>query len=108
MYELFNKYSVVVVRLTPSLPQRGRHPKGNPLDPLIVRNFQLTPLPSEGPTRRPSDPQRGGNARKIHKTSFVNRWFELNFKKLFKMLEFIQPSRISTEPIFFDANKGEY
>jgi hypothetical protein len=59
IYELFNKYSVVVVRLTPSLPQRGRHPKGNPLDPLIVRNFQLTPLPSEGPTRRPNDPQRG-------------------------------------------------
>jgi hypothetical protein len=60
MYELFNKYSVVVVRLTPSLPQRGMHPKGNPLDPLIVHNFQLISLPSEGPTRRPSDPQRGG------------------------------------------------
>jgi len=28
----------------------------------------------------------------------VNRWFELNVKKLFEMLEFIQPSRISTEP----------
>jgi hypothetical protein len=28
----------------------------------------------------------------------VNRWFELNFKRLFKMLEFIQPSRISPEP----------
>ena len=36
MYELFNKYSVVFVRLTPSLPQWGMHPKGNPLDPLIV------------------------------------------------------------------------
>ena len=87
------------MRVTPSLPQRGRHPKGNPLDPLIVRNFQLTPLPSEGPTRRPSDPQKGGGIiRKIQKTSFVNRWFELNFIKLFEMLEFIQPSRISTEP----------
>jgi len=43
-----------------------------------------------------------GNARKIQKTSFVNCWFELNFKKkLFEMLEFIQPSKISTEPIFF-------
>jgi len=30
----------------------------------------------------------------------VNRWFELNFKKLFEMLEFIQPARNSTEPIF--------
>jgi hypothetical protein len=30
----------------------------------------------------------------------MNRWFELNFKKLFEMLEFIQPSRISTEPWF--------
>jgi hypothetical protein len=30
----------------------------------------------------------------------VNRWFELNFKKLLEMLEFIQQSRISTEPIF--------
>jgi hypothetical protein len=40
----------------------------------------------------------GGNARKIQKTSFVNRWFELNVKKLFEMLEFIQLSRISTEP----------
>jgi hypothetical protein len=29
----------------------------------------------------------------------VNRWFELNVKKLFEMSEFIQPSRISTEPI---------
>jgi hypothetical protein len=86
MYELFNKYSVVVVRLTPSPPQRGRHPKGNPPDPRIMQNFQLTSLPSEGPTRRPSDPQRGGNARKIQKTSFVNRWFELNVKKLFEML----------------------
>jgi hypothetical protein len=84
IYELFNKYSVVVVRLTPSLPQRGKHPKGNPLDPLIMQNFQLTSLPSEGPTRRPSDPQRGGNARKIQKTSFVNRWFELNFKNCSK------------------------
>jgi hypothetical protein len=61
MYELFNKYSVVVVRLTSSLHQRGRYPKGNPLDPLIVQNFQLTSLPIEGPTRRPSDPQKGGN-----------------------------------------------
>jgi hypothetical protein len=55
-------------------------------------------LPSEGPTRCPSDPLWRGNARKIQKTSFVNRWFELNFKKLFERLEFIQPSRISTEP----------
>jgi hypothetical protein len=55
-------------------------------------------LPSEGPTRRPSNPQRGGNARKIQKTTFVNRWFELNVKKLFERLEFIQPSGISTEP----------
>jgi hypothetical protein len=30
----------------------------------------------------------------------VNRWFELIFKKLFEMLEFIQPARISTEPFF--------
>jgi hypothetical protein len=60
MYALFDKYSVVVVRLTPSLPQRGRHPKGNPPDPRVVRNFQLTSLPSEGPTMRPSDPQKGG------------------------------------------------
>jgi hypothetical protein len=42
----------------------------------------------------------GGNTRKIQKTSFVNRWFELNVKKLLEMLEFIQPSRISTGPIF--------
>ena len=100
MYELFNKYSVVVVRLIPSLPRRGRHPRGNPLDPRIVQNFQLTSLPSEGPMRRPSDPPWGGNTRKILKTSFVNRWFELNVKKLFEMLEFIQSSRISTEPKF--------
>ena len=85
------------MRLTPSLPQRGRHPKGNPLDPLA--KFSIN-LPSEGPTRRPSDPQKGGGiTRKIQKTSFVNHWFELNFIKLFEMLEFIQPSRISTEPI---------
>jgi len=30
----------------------------------------------------------------------MNRWFELNFKKFFEMLEFIQPSRISTDPWF--------
>jgi len=59
MYELFNKYSVVVVRLTPSFPQKGKHPKENALDPLIVQNFQLTSLSREGPTRRPSDPKRG-------------------------------------------------
>jgi hypothetical protein len=66
-----------------------------------VQNFQLTSLPSEGPTMRPSDPQwGGGNARKIQKTSLVNRWFELNVKKLLEMSEFIQPSRISPEPFF--------
>jgi hypothetical protein len=70
-----------------------------------VQNFQLTSLRSEGPTMRPSDPQRGGNACKIQKTSLVNRWFELNVKKLFEMSEFIQPSRISPEQNFF--NTGE-
>jgi hypothetical protein len=39
MYELSNKYSVVVVRLTPSLLWRGRHPKGNSLDPLSCEIF---------------------------------------------------------------------
>jgi hypothetical protein len=105
MYELFNKYSEIVARLIPSHPQKGRHPKGNPLDPLMVQNFQLTFLPSEGPTRRPSEPPLGRVfARKIQKTSFVNRWFELIFKKLFEILEFIQPSRISTEPFICFTN----
>jgi hypothetical protein len=91
-------YSVVVVRLTPSLPQRGRHPKGNPLDTLAKFSINLLAQrgSDEAPERRPKG---GGNTRKIQKTSFVNRWFELYFKKLFEMLEFIQPSRISTEPI---------
>ena len=98
MYELFNKYSVVVGRLTLSLPQRGRHPKGNPLDPPYRAKFSINLLVQGGSDEAPERPQKGGNARKIQKTSFVNCWFELNFKKLFEMLEFIQPSRISTEP----------
>jgi hypothetical protein len=99
MYELFNKYSVVVVRLTPSLPQRGRHPRGNPLDPLA--KFSINLLAQRGSDEAPERPAKGvgGNTRKIQKTSLVNRWFELNVKKLFEMSEFIQPSRISTEPI---------
>jgi hypothetical protein len=98
MYELFNQYSVVVVRLTPSLPQRGRHPKGNPRDPLA--KFSINLLAQRGSDEAPERPPMGGNARKILKTSFVNRWFELNVKKLFEMLDFIQPSRISTERLF--------
>jgi hypothetical protein len=100
IYQLFNKYSVVVVRLTPSLPQRGRHPKGNPLDPPYRAKFSINLLAQRGSDEAPERPPMGGNARKIHKTSFVNRWFELNVKKLFELLEFIQPARISTEPIF--------
>jgi hypothetical protein len=90
---------VVVVRVTPSLPQRGCSPRGDPLVPLLVQSFQLTTLPGEGQTKHPSDPPKGGNARKIQKTSFVNRWFKIKFQKLFKIFEFIQPSRISTKPI---------
>jgi hypothetical protein len=37
-------------------------------------------MPTEGPTRRPGNPQRGGNARRIQNTSFISRWFELNLK----------------------------
>jgi hypothetical protein len=86
------------VRLTPSLPQRGMHPKGNPLDPRIVQNFQLTsPCPVRVRRGARATP-KGGDARKIQKTSLVNHLFELNVKKLFEMLEFIQPSGISTEP----------
>jgi hypothetical protein len=58
MYELFNKYSVVVVRLTPSLPQRGRHPKGNPLDPLA--KFSINLLAQRGSDEAPERPPKGG------------------------------------------------
>jgi hypothetical protein len=51
MYELFNKYSVVVVRLTPSLPKRGRHPKGNPPDPLA--KFSINLLAQRGSDEAP-------------------------------------------------------
>jgi hypothetical protein len=58
MYELSNKYSVVVVRLTPSLPQRERHPKGNPLDPLA--KFSINPLAQRGSDEVPERPPMGG------------------------------------------------
>jgi len=51
-------YSVVVVRLTPSLPQRGRHPKGNPLDTLA--KFSINLLAQRGSDEAPERPPKGG------------------------------------------------
>jgi len=51
---------VVVVRVPPLSPRGGGCPRGAPLDPHLVQDFQFTSLPSEGQTRLPSKPQKEG------------------------------------------------
>jgi len=58
IYGLFNQYSVVVVRLTPSLPLRRRHPKENPLDPLA--KFSINLLARRGSEEAPERSPMGG------------------------------------------------
>ena len=58
---VFRDPFIVVMRVTPSLPQRGRQPKGSrPLDPRGYESSESTFSPSEGPDRRPSDPEGVG------------------------------------------------
>ena len=70
------------MRVTPSLPQRGRLPKGSiPLTPSYVK-FLINLLAQRGSGEAPERPPKGGNAHKIQKILFVNHGFELNLKKI--------------------------
>jgi len=68
--------------MTLSLPQMGKQPKGSiPLPPL-VQSFQLNSLPSEGPTRRPSDPKRGGKCSQNSKDLIYEPLIRIKFLKI--------------------------
>jgi hypothetical protein len=61
------------------MPPEGEAAQGEyPLTPSRAK-FQINLLNQRGPDEAPERPQRGGNARKIQKNSFMNRWFELHF-----------------------------
>jgi len=53
IYELFKKSSVGVVRVTPSLPQRGRLPKGSSSKPPSCAKFSINLLAQRGSDGEP-------------------------------------------------------
>jgi hypothetical protein len=66
---------VVIVRVTPSLPRRGRLPKGSPPWSPSCAGFSINLLARRGSDKAPGRLPKGGNTRKIQMTSFVNRCF---------------------------------
>ena len=89
------EFSVEVRMVTPSLPQKGRQPKGSrPLDPRRYESFGPNlPARAEGSMRPPSDPEGVGML------ALFQSFFRI--KKTLELFRFyVGHQRISTEQNF--------